>query len=264
MDVNCIVCHDLNSAISIEHIIPESLGNKLYLCQKGKICDRCNQKFSKFEKKALTLSTLVMQRSRYSIPSKKGKPASGEINGLKINGDQNFRKGFVEIRGKVKLIKKQGSTDLYDLIVGTFDRDESTPCTKLFFKIAIEALYHSKIEIYNKYDGQLENLRRFILGLDNKEWPIITSSFGVNEMIDIPEESIINHLKESHIEIKFIETFSSLIFCFKTDEICFQVDLLNRLNSDWIHNILNNDPFARLYPIYYYKVFNRGPRIDKQ
>ena len=85
--MKCIICDKENESQSIEHIVPESLGNKSYIMVKGSICDSCNRGFSTFEKKALGNSVLLMERARQGIPSKKGKTAKGEIKGLGIEGD---------------------------------------------------------------------------------------------------------------------------------------------------------------------------------
>ncbi len=45
----CKQCSDLSN--SVEHIIPESLGNKNHVLPKGIVCDRCNNYFTlKIEK----------------------------------------------------------------------------------------------------------------------------------------------------------------------------------------------------------------------
>ena len=43
----CIFCHkDSSTAKSVEHIIPESLGNKHHYLPKGYVCDECNHYFA--------------------------------------------------------------------------------------------------------------------------------------------------------------------------------------------------------------------------
>jgi hypothetical protein len=50
--MNCIFCHKISdNSQSIEHIIPESLGNKEHTLWKGAVCDKCNNYFAtKMEK----------------------------------------------------------------------------------------------------------------------------------------------------------------------------------------------------------------------
>lgn len=73
--MECIFCHkDSSTSKSIEHIIPESLGNTDYLLPNGYVCDECNHYFAiKVEKKLLSQPYFVSMRSRNGILTKKGK-----------------------------------------------------------------------------------------------------------------------------------------------------------------------------------------------
>lgn len=73
--MECIFCHkDSSTSKSIEHIIPESLGNKHYFLPKGYVCDVCNHYFSiKIEKELLSQSYFISMRSRNEILTKKRK-----------------------------------------------------------------------------------------------------------------------------------------------------------------------------------------------
>lgn len=73
--MQCIFCHkdSLNSK-SIEHIIPESLGNKEHILPKGYVCDECNHYFAiKIENELLSQPYFVSMRFRNEILTKKGK-----------------------------------------------------------------------------------------------------------------------------------------------------------------------------------------------
>lgn len=71
----CIFCHkDSSTSKSVEHIIPESLGNKRHYLPKGYVCDACNNYFSvKIEKELLAQPYFVSMRFRNEILTKKGK-----------------------------------------------------------------------------------------------------------------------------------------------------------------------------------------------
>ena len=73
--MECIFCHkDSSTSKSIEHIIPESLGNKDYFLPCGYVCDECNHYFAiKVEKELLSRPYFVSMRSRNEILTKKGK-----------------------------------------------------------------------------------------------------------------------------------------------------------------------------------------------
>lgn len=73
----CIFCKLESDKKPIEHIIPESFGNKNYILKNGCVCDKCNNRFSKFESIALSNTVFVMERARLGVESKKGKSAKG-------------------------------------------------------------------------------------------------------------------------------------------------------------------------------------------
>ena len=72
--MQCIFCHkDSSTSISVEHIIPESLGNKHHYLPKGYVCDKCNNYFSvKIEKELMAQPYFVSMRFRNEIITKKG------------------------------------------------------------------------------------------------------------------------------------------------------------------------------------------------
>lgn len=71
----CIFCHnDSSTSKSVEHVIPESLGNKEHILPTGYVCDTCNNYFSiKIEKDLLAQPYFVSMRFRNEIITKKGK-----------------------------------------------------------------------------------------------------------------------------------------------------------------------------------------------
>lgn len=73
--MKCIFCKfDSSNSISVEHIIPESLGNKKQTLSKGIVCDSCNNYFShKVEKPVLEMPYFKSLRGRKMIENKKGK-----------------------------------------------------------------------------------------------------------------------------------------------------------------------------------------------
>lgn len=71
----CIFCHkESSTSKSVEHIIPESLGNKHHFLPKGYVCDECNHYFAiKIENELLSQPYFVSLRFRNEISTKKGK-----------------------------------------------------------------------------------------------------------------------------------------------------------------------------------------------
>ena len=73
--MNCIFCKNKSDdSRSVEHILPESLGNKEHCLPKGIVCDSCNNYFaSKVEKIVLEKPYFKNVRYRNFICSKKGR-----------------------------------------------------------------------------------------------------------------------------------------------------------------------------------------------
>lgn len=73
--MRCIFCKENTvNTKSIEHVIPESLGNKEHILPKGAVCDKCNNYFAtKIEKVLLDKPYFKNVRHRNWIPSKKNR-----------------------------------------------------------------------------------------------------------------------------------------------------------------------------------------------
>jgi len=74
--MNCIFCKgDSGGSCSVEHVIPESLGNMEHILETGIVCDKCNNYFaSKVEGPLLSDPYFRYQCSQAGVPSKKGRP----------------------------------------------------------------------------------------------------------------------------------------------------------------------------------------------
>ena len=83
--MRCLFCKQNSSdSKSVEHIIPESLGNTASILPKGIVCDKCNNYFSrKIEQPFLESIDIKTLRFRQAIPNKRGRVPS--VNGI-LNG----------------------------------------------------------------------------------------------------------------------------------------------------------------------------------
>ena len=109
--MNCLFCkQNSDNSKSVEHIIPESLGNKEHILPKGFVCDNCNQYFaSKVEKPLLEQPYFRDVRHRARIESKKGRVPienaiiiSPELVKAEIFFDQRENKTFFLIDDEMK------------------------------------------------------------------------------------------------------------------------------------------------------------------
>ncbi len=87
--MQCIFCKEFSeNTISIEHIIPESLGNTTRVLPKGMVCDKCNNYLSrKIEQPFFEQEEIKLLRFYEGIPNKRGKVPPVEIimNEQRIN-----------------------------------------------------------------------------------------------------------------------------------------------------------------------------------
>jgi hypothetical protein len=79
--MRCIFCKEESSrSRSVEHIIPESLGNTTQVLRPGIVCDRCNNYFAReVEKPFLDHPAVSLLRFQQGLGSKRGRvpPAAG-------------------------------------------------------------------------------------------------------------------------------------------------------------------------------------------
>jgi len=244
--MDCIFCNKPVTENSIEHIVPESLGNQHYILEIGSICRKCNNSFSDFEEKALTKTMLGFERSRMGIQTKKGKAAKAKSHNIQFTGDAAFRKNFIKISGFTEDDIEEISQD------GTFkvrilDFDKSDMATsKLMLKIGLESLYQSQRKIYKQHD--FKELRDHLTKINNTEWPILTVKNPANVFQSAPRFLDKKKLKDFRCEILFHTTIDGeVILLFKYTILNYLVNLTNR-GTAWVLPFLESDPYALLYP----------------
>lgn len=245
--IECIFCENSTDAKSIEHIVSESLGNTTYVMERGRVCDDCNARFSKFEADALSASVLLMERARLGIKTKKGKNAKGQVAELKIEGDLDFRKQILVLNGlsdeNFTIIDREKG--IGTVKVKNFNKS-STPNTKLLLKTGLEALFTSSRKIYNKYN--FSELREFLLTINNKDWPFVFTSKEATEFKSIPRFMTKVELNRVNISLSISEVDEeTLLFKFKYGAISMVVNLLNR-NIDWIRPYDDAEDFQVVFP----------------
>jgi hypothetical protein len=182
--MKCIFCkNDSSKSISVEHIIPESLGNKRNILSKGVVCDSCNNYFgNKIEKTVLELPYFKSLRSRLLIENKKGK--NSRMLGYTENG-YNIEIGYsISENNTFEVVCKDDKTldsllksnELYVPFI-TEPPLNDLYISKFIGKIAIEALAQ---RISNAVNWQsefveheaLDGLRHYVrYGKGNAIWP---------------------------------------------------------------------------------------------
>ncbi|MCK4329980.1 HNH endonuclease [candidate division WOR-3 bacterium] len=185
--MRCIFCQNLSGQLKVvEHIIPESLGNKEHFLPPGVVCDKCNQYFgSKIEKPLLESDYFRHARFRTETPSKKGRIPSISAFlfptglGLEYFIDKEGNRGVAARSEKdvAAWIKYLETHQHGNLIILKPKRSDEKLFSRFLGKVAIEVLAHR----YIKRDGwlehvatdpQLDPLRRYArFGKGSSFWP---------------------------------------------------------------------------------------------
>lgn len=200
--MRCIFCKtDSSDSRSVEHIIPESLGNKSHTLSRGIVCDRCNNYFAvKVEKVVLEMPYFRSLRGRNEIENKKGK-----ISGIS---------GFIKDHKKTELEVFFTSDDIIEVVVenkglynsiGKYNRlyipilhdppKDDLYISKFIGKVALEALALrvSKVEGWQDEfinNEGLDQLRDFVrYGRHYKFWPYHTRKIYNENHINFDRET---------------------------------------------------------------------------
>ena len=128
--MKCIFCHkDSTTSKSVEHIIPESLGNKKHVLPKGYVCDECNHYFAvKIEKELLEQPYFISMRSRNEIKTKKDRLVKQKMI-------------FNENRNEVTLDTSNDVLNITLLDNEVFDLIEKGDCHEIYANYVTEPNY---------------------------------------------------------------------------------------------------------------------------
>lgn len=163
--MRCIFCkNDSTDSVSVEHVIPESLGNTKVVLPKGAVCDSCNNYFaSKVEKFVLESDEFRHLRSNQIIKNKKGKVQ--EIK-LLIDGEaiRARRTGLLEFQihpEDFESFKRTSSKEERQVMIPIGGEPPSAHHMGRFLaKMGLEllAIYWSGCEGWNNYIVEHEGL----------------------------------------------------------------------------------------------------------
>ena len=107
--MRCIFCKQNSSdSKSVEHILPESLGNTTLTLPKGVVCDKCNNYFArKIEAPFFQLTGINELRFYEGLPNKSGKIPSirGIVNGASVELHRKNSSSLKNVRGETMLLE---------------------------------------------------------------------------------------------------------------------------------------------------------------
>lgn len=180
----CLFCNsNCDDSHSVEHIIPESLGNIDHMLPAGIVCDKCNNYFSrKVEKPFLEHPTLISLRFSMHIPSKRNNIPS--LSGIilpnipvSVNRDtRNPSDLFIDVpddSADVVSRMKQGKL----LLPFSPDMPDGSVTSRFLAKVAIEALARKFLQNKSSLDEilnhpGLKSVKRHSRFGVPREWPI--------------------------------------------------------------------------------------------
>jgi hypothetical protein len=175
--MRCIFCKTTSDGcVSVEHIIPESLGNIEHLLPKG--WDTCNNYFAREVEKPF-LDSLYGRTSQFEmrVPNKRGRiPAVRGLHALsrtEIELFHSLEDGLLsfaaadekDATGLIKSIQSHSNGTFYLPTVFAPNADEITAC--FIGKVALEILALRCIDVEGANDeivdkSELDDLRRFV------------------------------------------------------------------------------------------------------
>jgi hypothetical protein len=185
----CIFCEqDSSTSRTVEHIIPEALGNKEHTLPRGVVCDDCNSYFGlKIERPLLDSAYFRQVRSRNRIYNKENRVPSA--SGILLPGfvpiemmwDREGHSIFAtRERDTSKLINALHHVQGGRIIEPILERPDEYLMSRLLAKMALEVLASVFLAVPGGLDevidkSELDELRHYArFGAPPKFWPFNT------------------------------------------------------------------------------------------
>lgn len=192
----CIFCGSTGSFNSVEHIIPESLGNDVVILAKGWICDKCNHILSKVERQVVSNSIIGVERCSMGVITKKKKPARALTHGITWFAAPGKSLGVVGVEtnwSKVPVLwNKEFSSG--KLVIPLHD-DSCYQTARFLLKVGVEVAEvahqagHPDLQVVFDYASQ------HAIGKDSNPWPYFVIR---TPKIESHLTSVFNEIDEIH------------------------------------------------------------------
>lgn len=187
--MTCIFCkEDSSASVSVEHIIPESLGNKEHILPRGIVCDKCNNYFArKIEKPLLDSDFFRHARVWNFLPNKKGRVPvidnafllyPGEIR-LELSRDKEgeFCVYPKDEDSEARFIEYLQTHERGSFVFPVAPPVDSHLVSRFLAKVGLEVMAHKVMKVTGwevdiTFNQQLDEIRHFArYGDRNKKWP---------------------------------------------------------------------------------------------
>jgi hypothetical protein len=181
--MQCLFCkQDASNSRSLEHIIPESLGNRKYTLPPRVVCDKCNNYFSrKVEKPFLELVAILQLRFHQEIPSKRGNIPSikgiltPDFPAIVHRDPKSYFSAIVQVESDA--IKHIMGLNKGMLIFPPAPPPSNLIVSRFLAKVALEAMAHNLVAYpeglkYLVNETQLDPIRNHARRGEIPNWPI--------------------------------------------------------------------------------------------
>lgn len=247
--MECIFCKiDSSSSKSVEHIIPESLGNKKNMLAKGVVCDTCNNYFSiKIEKPVLEMPYFKSLRGRIMIENKKGKIP--RISGFTKNNDNieisllQDGSNIIEViySDEKALEALMNHDEIYVPVIAEPPQNDMY-ISKFIGKIALESFAQRVSSAEGWQDDFVENssldeLRNFVrYGKGYSIWPYSLRRISDENQLSYDKES--NKIMEKMYEYDFLVPDNPTIYGedYKVNNLYFVMAIMG---MEYVINLTN-------------------------
>jgi hypothetical protein len=202
----CLFCKSTeNSFLSVEHIFPESLGNKDKILPKGVVCDKCNNEIlSRLDAELLEFEPIKFFRTLNGIENKKGKIPVSNFNNVTL---RNTDKDHIQIHANSKKNITDQTAQGFNL---NFRGNKKMDAVRL--KLLARSLYKIVLELMVLDHGKdfvlterFDDIRDIILGKKDFNGYLL---IGSNEKSENPR--VTYHLKKDNIGEFIVVDFNYL------------------------------------------------------
>jgi hypothetical protein len=138
----CLYCRrEDRKFTSVEHLVPEGLGNKDIVLPVGVVCDKCNNEvLSQLDKALIEFGPIALLRVKYGVPTKAGKMPQAKLR------DAIWRRtsaGHVHIRANSKknVWERPGGFGFKFYDRRPMNARRTKELTRVLFKMALGLIY---------------------------------------------------------------------------------------------------------------------------
>lgn len=236
----CLFClQDTSTSVSVEHIVPESLGNTTMVLPRGFVCDRCNNYFArKVEGPFLNSPAIIAMRHLEGVGNKRGRIPGVDVvlnNGMPGRLEREPRSPMpfrleLEPSDAVWFVRTSPCKWPLGAAFASPDPTPTRDVARFVAKAGLEHLLHRNLghpagleAIFGAPD--LELVRKFArFGEGPKEWPIrIERIYDSNHLF---EENWPNYQRVWEMDLLIPEDRGSLLFAMSIFGLEFAINLL--------------------------------------